>query len=92
MNIIEAFEANKTQKVKNPSGGVYDIGVMVNCVGSLWRHENVFGEWTVVRELKEIWVNEYPASAYGYDTKERALEMAPIGTLRKAVHYREVIG
>lgn len=90
MNIIEAYEANKTQKVKAPGGNVYEVGAM--SLVTTWRRGNIFGEWSVVREPKEVWVNEYENDrCVGHPSKRYALMEAGSHAIRKAVLYREVI-
>lgn len=71
MNFLEAYEANKTQKVKY-LGSIpetfYEVGRMRDC--NAWPRYHIEGRWEVVREPRTIWINEYGDSVHNWYVQE----------------------
>ena len=77
MTFSEAVKANETSAVVSSVGQKFDIGTLVSEVNDnvYFRGTDLTGTWTLVREPRVIWVNEYGGQFVGsvpHLTKEAA--------------------
>ena len=77
MTFSEAVKANETSAVTTPRGFTYRVGELIEDVNKRchFTKMQLVGTWTLVREPRVIWVNEYGGQFVGsvpHLTKEAA--------------------